>query len=68
MTNNLVELTQDEINAVAGAGYISDIVGFIGSDVVERLEGAIVKFSENSQARLNEKGNTWLANLVKVIV
>jgi hypothetical protein len=68
MNNNLVELTQEEIQEVAGAGYVSDIVGLIGSDVVTRLEDAIVKFSENTQARLNERGNTWLAGLVKIIV
>lgn len=68
MNNKPVELTQEEILAVSGAGLVADGVRIIGDDIVNRLEGIVLNFSAKTQASLNNRGWTYIASLVKVIV
>lgn len=70
MKTNLVELNQDEIQTVSGAGLVSDFVGDLGIryNFGTKAEEQIIKASETAQDALNKIGLPLIANLIKTIV
>jgi len=67
---NLVELNQEEIDSVSGAGIISDLVGNLGQrfNFGQDAKNAIDNASERTQQRLTQVGLPEIAKLIKFIV
>ncbi|QIO07001.1 hypothetical protein [Acinetobacter shaoyimingii] len=70
MKNNLVELNQDEIQTVSGAGRVSDFVGDLGEryNFGRNAENRIIKASDTTQDVLNKVGLPLVSNLIKFIL
>ena len=70
MKNSLVELTQDEIETVAGAGLVADLVGNLGTrfGFGSKAQESVTKASERAQEALTKVGLPGISNLIKFIV